>query len=97
MILDDLARVIRERQHRPAEGSYVSSLLSAGHSALLKKIGEEATEVIIAAKDRDRQQIIHELADLWFHCMVLMAQEGIPHEDVFSELEQRYRQGGRKQ
>ncbi len=97
MILDDLARVIRERQNRPAKGSYVSSLLSAGDSTLLKKIGEEAAEVIIAAKDRDRQQIIHELADLWFHCMVLMAQEGISHEDVFSELEQRYRQGGHKQ
>jgi phosphoribosyl-ATP pyrophosphohydrolase len=90
MILDDIARVVLERKINPPPGSYVASLLSGGKDAILKKIGEESTEVIIASKSGDRKEIIHELADLWFHCMVLMAAEGLSHEDVFQELEARY-------
>ena len=89
MILDDLESVILSRKANPSEGSYVSSLFSKGKDEILKKIGEEAIEVIIASKAADRQQIVHELADLWFHCMVLMSEEGLSHSDIFKELEKR--------
>ena len=89
MILDDLRCVIRDRKHNPREGSYVASLLAKGRDEILKKIGEEAIEVIVASKDGDREQVVRELADLWFHCMVLMPEHGLSHNDVFGELEQR--------
>jgi len=94
MILDELEKVILSRKSIPLENSYVSSLLAKGKDEILKKIGEEAVEVILAAKTEDRQHLIHELADLWFHCMVLMAEEGISHEDVFGELEKRFGKKG---
>jgi len=90
MILDDLESVILSRKAAPSEDSYVSSLFAKGKDEILKKIGEEAIEVIIASKAVDRQQLIHELADLWFHCMVLMAEDGVSHSDVFKELESRF-------
>ena len=93
MILDDLEKVILSRKASPSADSYVSSLFAKGKDEILKKIGEEAVEVIIASKAADRQQIIHELADLWFHCMVLMSEEGLSHSDIFNELEKR---AGRK-
>jgi phosphoribosyl-ATP pyrophosphohydrolase len=89
MILDDLRSVILERRRTPRPDSYITSLLSKGKDEVLKKIGEEAIEVIVASKGGDRAGIIHELADLWFHCMVLMNEEGISHEDIFRELENR--------
>jgi len=96
MILDDLESVILSRKASPSADSYVSSLFAKGKDEILKKIGEEAVEVIIASKAADRQQIIHELADLWFHCMVLMSEEGLSHSDIFKELEKRAgRKGGR--
>jgi phosphoribosyl-ATP pyrophosphohydrolase len=96
MILDDLESVILSRKNNPSEDSYVSSLFAKGKDEMLKKIGEEAVEVIIASKAADRQQIVHELADLWFHCMVLMSEEGLSHSDIFKELETRFgRKGGR--
>jgi phosphoribosyl-ATP pyrophosphohydrolase len=96
MILDDLDRVILSRKKAPSEDSYVSSLFAKGKDEILKKIGEEAIEVIIASKAADRQQIVHELADLWFHCMVLMSEEGLSHSDLLKELEIRFgRKGGR--
>ncbi len=96
MILDDLERVILSRKNNPSEDSYVSSLFAKGKDEILKKIGEEAIEVIIASKAADRQQIINELADLWFHCMVLMAEDGMSHSDVLKELESRFgKKGGR--
>ena len=96
MILDDLEGVILSRKASPSADSYVSSLFAKGKDEILKKIGEEAVEVIIASKAADRQQIIHELADLWFHCMVLMSEEGLSHSDIFKELEKRAgRKGGR--
>ena len=90
MILDDLARVILSRKKNPSKGSYCSSLFAKGKDEILKKIGEEAIEVIIASKAADRQQIVNELADLWFHCMVLMAEDGLSHADVLKELEIRF-------
>lgn len=96
MILDDLERVILSRKNNPSENSYVSSLFAKGKDEILKKIGEEAIEVIIASKAADRQQIVNELSDLWFHCMVLMAEDGLSHSDVLKELESRFgKKGGR--
>jgi phosphoribosyl-ATP pyrophosphohydrolase len=93
MILDDLYKVILERKDFPRKDSYVSSLREKGRDEMLKKIGEESIEVIIASKTGDREHLIGELADLWFHCLILMAEEGISHDDIFRELEKR---AGRK-
>lgn len=89
MILDDIYKVIIERKDTPLKDSYVSALQSKGKDEILKKIGEESIEVIIAAKTEDREHLIGELADLWFHCLVLMAEEGISNSDIFGELEKR--------
>ncbi|MDA8078317.1 MAG: phosphoribosyl-ATP diphosphatase [Nitrospiraceae bacterium] len=96
MILDDIAQVILDRKRNPLGDSYVSSLLSSGKDGILKKIGEESAEVIIASKGGGVEEVVHELADLWFHCMVLMAEEGISHQDIFRELEKRYRKKERQ-
>ncbi len=89
MILDDIYRVILERKKNPQPDSYVSALISKGKDEILKKIGEESIEVIVASKAGDRQKVIHEFADLWFHCLVLMAEEDVTASDVFLELEKR--------
>lgn len=96
MILDDISRVILQRKGTPSPESYVASLFSKGKDEILKKIGEESAEVIIASKSGVREEIIHELADLWFHCMVLMAEEGLSHEDIFQELQARFGQPGKE-
>ncbi len=90
MILDDLHRVILERKQAPSPDSYVSSLFAKGRDGMLKKIGEEAAEVIIASMSGNKRQTVSEMADLWFHCMVLMAEEGLSHADVMKELEDRF-------
>ena len=96
MILDDLYSIILSRKNNPSEDSYVSSLFAKGKDEILKKIGEEAVEVIIASKAEDKQQLVHELADLWFHCMVLMTEDGLSHSDIMKELENRFgKKGGR--
>lgn len=91
-MLARLSGVIESRQ--PANGgdpekSYVARLFSKGTDAILKKIGEEATEVVMAAKDGDRQRIVGETADLWFHCMVALSAFGLKPADVLAELERR--------
>jgi phosphoribosyl-ATP pyrophosphohydrolase len=96
MILDDISRVIRERKENPSPESYVSSLFARGKDEILKKIGEESVEVIIASKAGEKSQMVHELADLWFHCLVLMAAEDIDHADIFTELENRLGKGGKR-
>ncbi len=96
MILDDISRVILERIESPSPESYVSSLFAKGKDEILKKIGEESVEVIIASKAGEKAQIIHELADLWFHCLVLMAVEGVDHDDIFRELQRRFGKGGKR-
>jgi phosphoribosyl-ATP pyrophosphohydrolase len=95
MILDDVYSVIQGRRQAPVEGSYVCSLLAKGKDTLLKKIGEEATEVVIASKGGDRDQTIREITDLWFHCLVLMAEDGISTTDVYQEFETRFSKGRR--
>jgi len=94
MILDDLYSIILSRKNNPSEDSYVSSLFAKGKDEILKKIGEEAIEVIIASKAMDRKQLTSELADLWFHCMVLMTEDGLSHADILKELESRFGKKG---
>jgi phosphoribosyl-ATP pyrophosphohydrolase len=88
--LNQLAQVLEARKSQTGEKSYVASLYEKGIDSILKKIGEEATEVVIAAKDGDKTQIIYETADLWFHCAVLLAQQGLHPNDVLAELQRRF-------
>ncbi|GAB6141707.1 phosphoribosyl-ATP diphosphatase [Methylosoma difficile] len=88
--LTQLAQVLEERKQQAADKSYVASLYAKGLDSILKKIGEEATETVIAAKNGDKEQIIYETADLWFHCMVLLAQQGLHPDDVLNELQRRF-------
>ena len=88
--LMQLAQVLEQRKEQTGEKSYVASLYEKGLNSILKKIGEEATEVVIAAKDGDKTQIVYETADLWFHCMVLLAQQGLHPNDVLNELQRRF-------
>lgn len=89
-ILEALEEILESRKQASAENSYVASLYQKGLDTILKKIGEEATETVIAAKEGDKDQIIYETADLWFHCMVLLNQQGISHKDVLNELARRF-------
>ena len=84
-----LAAVIAARRLHDPDKSYVARLFSKGHDAILKKIGEEATEVVMAAKDGDRSRIVGEVADLWFHTMVALAAFDLQPADVLAELERR--------
>jgi phosphoribosyl-ATP pyrophosphohydrolase len=88
--LQQLAEILEQRKTQTSEKSYVASLYVKGVDSILKKIGEEATEVVIAAKDGDKAQIVYETADLWFHCMVLLAQQNLHPNDVLNELQRRF-------
>ena len=81
-VLERLARVIEERKNASPDSSYVASLHAKGIDAVLKKIGEEATELVIAGKGGDAEQVVHETADLWFHTLVLLAAQGLGPEAV---------------
>lgn len=89
-ILNQIAAVLEQRKQADPESSYVSSLYAKGLDAILKKIGEEATETVMAAKDGDPDKIIYEVADLWFHTMVLLCQQGLSPDDVLAELSRRF-------
>jgi phosphoribosyl-ATP pyrophosphohydrolase len=84
-----LAQVIATRRGGDPERSYVARLFAKGPDAILKKIGEEATEVVMAAKDKDTTKLVHEVADLWFHCMLALEAFGLKPQDVLAELERR--------
>lgn len=91
-VLARVAAVIESR--KPANGgdptgSYVAKLFGKGTDAILKKVGEEATELVMAAKDGDAQKIVYETADLWFHSMIALAQFGLKPEDVLAEMARR--------
>lgn len=88
--LTQLAAVLEARKNAAPDSSYVAGLYAKGLDAILKKIGEEAAETVLAAKQGDRQQIVHETADLWFHTLVLLAQQGLKPDDVLQELERRF-------
>ena len=93
-ILQALAQVLAERKHADPDSSYVAKLYQKGLDSILKKIGEEATETVIAAKSGDAKQVIHEMADLWFHSMVLLSYQGLSHEAVLAELARRFGESG---
>jgi phosphoribosyl-ATP pyrophosphohydrolase len=82
------ARIETNRSADPVT-SYVATLFAKGDDAIIKKIGEEATEAVMAAKDGDKMRIKSELADLWFHCLVLLVRNGMGPGDVLAELERR--------
>lgn len=84
-----LAAVIASRRGGDPEKSYVARLFAKGTDAMLKKVGEEATEVVMAAKDGDRPRIVAEVADLWFHSMITLAAFDLAPADVLAELERR--------
>ncbi|TLS65957.1 phosphoribosyl-ATP diphosphatase [Mariprofundus erugo] len=88
-ILNQLAAVLEARKSQSPDESYVAALY-AKPDKMLEKIGEEAVETIIAAKNEDREQIIYETADLWFHSMVMLAQKGLSPDDVLNELARRF-------
>lgn len=89
-MLERLFEVIKERIRNPSEKSYVSRLTAKGEDAVLQKIGEEAVEIVLAAKENNVKEITHEAADEIFHIMVMFAQKGIPLNNIFEELERRH-------
>ena len=89
-----LQQVLIERKNASADDSYVASLYAKGLDQILKKVGEEASEVIIAAKGDDKQALINEMADLWFHSLILLINEGLSIEQVTQELNRRFGMSG---
>ncbi|MSQ58726.1 MAG: phosphoribosyl-ATP diphosphatase [Betaproteobacteria bacterium] len=88
-ILFRVAQAIESRKQADPSTSYVAKLFSKGHDAILKKIGEESAETLLASKDGDKLHIVREVADLWFHSMVLLAYHGLAPDDVLAELQRR--------
>jgi len=88
-ILRRLGETIAARKQADPSSSYVASLLAQGQDAVLKKVAEEAAETLLASKDGDKLQIVRETADLWFHCLVLLAWHGLGPDDVLAELRRR--------
>jgi phosphoribosyl-ATP pyrophosphohydrolase len=93
-ILDAVYQVILDRKARPTENSYTASLMQKGIDNILKKIGEEATEVVIAGKGGQRDEIVYETADLVFHLLVLLGYHDILPEEIYSELSRRFGTSG---
>jgi phosphoribosyl-ATP pyrophosphohydrolase len=87
--LENLLNTIKSKKNSDPNLSYTALLHKKGLNEILKKIGEEASETIIAAKSDDNNEIIHEIADLWFHCLVLLSQKNLSVNDVFVELKRR--------
>jgi len=88
--LRELAQVLEARKGADPDSSYVARLYAKGLDAILKKIGEEATETVLAAKDGDPAKIVYETADLWFHTLVLLAHQGLGPDAVLAELRRRF-------
>lgn len=97
-ILNQLTEILEQRKNAGADNSYVSSLHQKGLNKILEKVGEEATETILAAKDahdsKDNRQVICETADLWFHTLVMLSHLGESHQSVLNELERRFNISG---
>jgi phosphoribosyl-ATP pyrophosphohydrolase len=89
-VLARLSHVLEGRKAADPESSYVAKLYSKGLDAILKKVGEEATEAVMAAKDGDPERLVHEVADLWFHTLVLLAHQGLGPDAVLAELDRRF-------
>ena len=88
-VLDRLADVIERRKQADPASSYVAKLFAKGEDAMLKKVGEEATEFVLACKGGQRQNIVYEAADLWFHALVALSSHGIRPHEVLAELARR--------
>lgn len=88
-ILQHLTETLEARKGADPKSSYVASLYAKGLDAILKKVGEEATETVMAAKDGQNEKIIYEVADLWFHTLILLASRGLRAQDVLMELARR--------
>ena len=97
-VLDELNSTLAERRGADPQSSYVASLYAEGLNRILEKVGEEATEVIIAAKDAaegaNTEEVVKEVADLWFHSMVMLNELGLSHREVLAELERRFGTSG---
>jgi phosphoribosyl-ATP pyrophosphohydrolase len=96
-ILAQLTEILEQRKGAAPDTSYVASLYDKGLDAILKKVGEEATETVMAAKDGDRDKLVYEIADLWFHTMVLMADQGLSSDDILQELARRFGVSGHEE
>src|SRR5687767_9262416 len=88
-ILQRLSKTIESRRGTDPESSYVARLFGKGHDAILRKVAEESAETLLAAKDGDKLHLTREIADLWFHSLILLAWHGLSSDDVFAELERR--------
>jgi phosphoribosyl-ATP pyrophosphohydrolase len=88
-VLNRLADLLEQRKNADPQSSYVAQLYAKGMDNILKKVGEEATETILAAKEGDPAKIVYETADLWFHCLVMLAKAGLKPQDVLDELARR--------
>lgn len=88
-VLSRLADLLEQRKNADPQSSYVAKLYAKGMDSILKKVGEEATETILAAKEGDAAKIVYETADLWFHCLVMLAKAGLKPQDVLDELARR--------
>jgi phosphoribosyl-ATP pyrophosphohydrolase len=93
-ILAQLTEILQQRKGAAADSSYVASLYDKGLDAILKKVGEEATETVMAAKDvangANKDKLVYEVADLWFHTMILLADQNLSADDVLTELARRF-------
>ncbi|MGI9333928.1 MAG: phosphoribosyl-ATP diphosphatase [Gammaproteobacteria bacterium] len=96
-IVTRVAAVLNERKRADPDNSYVASLYASGMDAILKKVGEEAAEVLIAAKNGGQPELVHEIADLWFHTLVLLAHENIHPNEVLAELDTRFGTSGHEE
>ena len=96
-VLERLSQELASRKQASPDSSYVASLYHKGLDSILKKVGEEATEVVMAAKDGDSEKVVYEVADLWFHTLVLLASQNIGSEAVIQELERRFGVSGHEE
>lgn len=96
LIFNNLEELIAERKNKPVEKSYTNYLLDAGVDKICKKVGEEASETIIAAKNADKEEVIGEISDLFYHVFVLMSQQGVALKDIEGKLKERHQISGNK-
>ncbi|MBF0281722.1 MAG: phosphoribosyl-ATP diphosphatase [Zetaproteobacteria bacterium] len=89
-ILNELTRILEDRKQQSAKSSYVASLYHKGEDKILEKVGEEAIETILASKTGNREKIIYETADLWFHSMIMLAHHNLSADDILQELARRF-------
>lgn len=91
-MIDQLFEIIEDRRQNPREGSYTAAIMAEGEDAVLKKVGEEAMEVILAAKAQGDKRLVEEMADLFYHSLVLLSFRGLSIDDVKEELRKRHKE-----